>query len=157
MRFWRALRDRPDELGAAISTTPYSRAEWHMCREQHDAVDDVEAARRSWSGSTSRSAARAPAAHRRRPGLTAAAAPAGVRADLPDKLAADRLAGVALEHRPNRTSAPSPMQSRGARRSERKSNRPERRKRVLVIGRRRSYRSFREGRAAPLMSTHSSS
>jgi DNA adenine methylase len=46
MRFWRALRDRPDELAAAIATTPYSRAEWNMCREQPDAVDDVEAARR---------------------------------------------------------------------------------------------------------------
>jgi site-specific DNA-adenine methylase len=44
MRFWRALRDRPDELAAAVSTTPYSREEWQMSREPAD--DDVEAARR---------------------------------------------------------------------------------------------------------------
>ena len=32
MRFWRALRDRPDELAAAIATTPHSRGEWALCR-----------------------------------------------------------------------------------------------------------------------------
>jgi hypothetical protein len=49
---------------------------------------------------------------------------AGVWANLPDKLAAaaDRLAGVALEHRPNRTSAPSPLRSRAARRREGESD-----------------------------------
>ena len=46
MRFWRALRDRPDELVAAIAATPYSREEWNLCRERPDDDDDVEAARR---------------------------------------------------------------------------------------------------------------
>lgn len=45
MRFWRALRDRPDELASAVATTPYGRQEWREARD-HDAEDDVEAARR---------------------------------------------------------------------------------------------------------------
>jgi DNA adenine methylase len=45
MRFWRALRDRPDELAAAVASTPYGRDEWRAARD-HDAQDDVEAARR---------------------------------------------------------------------------------------------------------------
>jgi DNA adenine methylase len=44
MRFWRALRERPDELAAAVAVTPYGRAEWEASREPAD--DDVEAARR---------------------------------------------------------------------------------------------------------------
>lgn len=44
MRFWRALRDRPDELASAVAATPYGRAEWEASREP--AEDDVEAARR---------------------------------------------------------------------------------------------------------------
>lgn len=45
MRFWRALRERPDELAAAVAATPYGRQEWRDSRA-HDAEDDVEAARR---------------------------------------------------------------------------------------------------------------
>lgn len=45
MRFWRALRDRPEELAAAVAATPYGRQEWREARD-HDAEDDVEAARR---------------------------------------------------------------------------------------------------------------
>jgi DNA adenine methylase len=45
MRFWRALRERPDELAAAVAGTPYARAEWRASRD-HDVDDDVEAARR---------------------------------------------------------------------------------------------------------------
>lgn len=44
VRFWRALRGRPDELAASVAATPYSRAEWEICDEPSD--DDVEAARR---------------------------------------------------------------------------------------------------------------
>lgn len=44
MGFWRALRDRPDELASAVAATPYGRAEWEASREPAD--DDVEAARR---------------------------------------------------------------------------------------------------------------
>ncbi len=44
VRFWRALRERPDELAAAAAATPYSRAEWEACADPAD--DDVEAARR---------------------------------------------------------------------------------------------------------------
>jgi DNA adenine methylase len=45
MRFWRALRDRPEELAAAVAATPYGRAEWRASRDL-DSEDDVEAARR---------------------------------------------------------------------------------------------------------------
>jgi DNA adenine methylase len=44
MGFWRALRDRPEELASAVAATPYGRAEWEASREPAD--DDVEAARR---------------------------------------------------------------------------------------------------------------
>lgn len=44
MRFWRALRDRPNELAAAVAGTPYSRQEWRDSAGPCD--DDVEAARR---------------------------------------------------------------------------------------------------------------
>lgn len=46
MRFWRALRDRPEDLAAVVRATPYSRAEWEGCRAEPDHPDDVEAARR---------------------------------------------------------------------------------------------------------------
>lgn len=45
MRFWRALRERPDELAAAVAATPYGRQEWRDSRD-HEVEDDVEAARR---------------------------------------------------------------------------------------------------------------
>jgi DNA adenine methylase len=45
MRFWRALRDHPEELAEAVAATPYGREEWKSSRD-HDAEDDVEAARR---------------------------------------------------------------------------------------------------------------
>jgi DNA adenine methylase len=108
----------PDELAAAIATTPYSREEWALCRARPDAVDDVEAARRFlvWidqSFSREGTGWSPPPVRFDRRGRWQA----GVWANLPDKLAAaaDRLAGVALEHRPNRTSAPSPTRSRDAR------------------------------------------
>lgn len=44
MRFWRALRDRPEELAAAVAATSYGRGEWEACCEPAD--NDVEAARR---------------------------------------------------------------------------------------------------------------
>jgi DNA adenine methylase len=44
MAFWRALRDRPEELASAVSLTPYSRTEWQASRDP--AGDDIEAARR---------------------------------------------------------------------------------------------------------------
>lgn len=44
MRFWRALREQPDELAAAVAATPYGRAEWESSCEPAD--DDLEAARR---------------------------------------------------------------------------------------------------------------
>jgi DNA adenine methylase len=40
--FWRAVRDRPDELAAAVELTPYSREEHQDCRNRLDeAGDDV--------------------------------------------------------------------------------------------------------------------
>ena len=101
MRFWRALRDRRDELVAAIAATPYSREEWNLCRERPDADDDIEAARRFlvWidqSFSREGTGWSPPSILFDRRGRWQA----GVWANLPGKLAAaaHRLAGVALEH-----------------------------------------------------------
>ncbi len=97
MRFWRALRDRPDELAAAVAMTPYSRDEWALSREP--AEDDVEAARRllvnvDQSFAQSRGSWRPgqlTGCGRWRP---------GVWQNLPPRLvlAAQRLHGVSLEH-----------------------------------------------------------
>lgn len=58
MGFWRALRDRPEELASAVAATPYGRAEWEASREP--AADDVEAARRLLVNVASLSPARVP-------------------------------------------------------------------------------------------------
>jgi DNA adenine methylase len=100
IRFWRALRDRPDELAAVIASTPYSRAEWQACRSCLDAEDDVEAARRflvwvdqSFSREGTGCSPTSVLFDRR------GRRQAGVWANLPDTLtaAASRLAAVALE------------------------------------------------------------
>lgn len=44
MRFWKVLRERPDDLAEAVALTPYAREEWKASREEID--DDLEAARR---------------------------------------------------------------------------------------------------------------
>ncbi len=100
MRFWRALRDQPDELVRAIAATPYSRAEWEECKADPDAESDVEAARRflvhtDQSFSREGTGWSPPSILFDRRGRWQA----GVWQNLPDKLAAaaDRLAGVALE------------------------------------------------------------
>ena len=46
--FWRSLRDHPEELIRACSLTPSSRAEYELCADRSDALDDVERARRVW-------------------------------------------------------------------------------------------------------------
>jgi DNA adenine methylase len=43
-RFWRALRDRPNDLALVVEATPYGRGEWDDA--EAPASDDVEAARR---------------------------------------------------------------------------------------------------------------
>ena len=43
VRFWRALRDHPEELAAAIAATPYSREEWRVALDC-DVAGDIEAA-----------------------------------------------------------------------------------------------------------------
>lgn len=99
-RFWRALRDRPEELASAVSLTPYGRAEWNGADQDTD--DDVEAARRllvrieQSFGRTSTSWARPsliPDFRARWQGVT--------WQNLPDRLlaAVDRLRGVVLEDR----------------------------------------------------------
>lgn len=101
MRFWRALRDSPDELARAIALTPYSRSEWEDCKASPDPDDDVEAARRFlvWvdqSFSREGTGWSPPSILFDRRGRWQA----GVWENLPDKLvaAAQRLAGVALEN-----------------------------------------------------------
>lgn len=100
MRFWRALRERPDELAAAVAATPYSRQEWRESRDQDDVEDDVEAARRflaeiDQSFSRSRESWSVPCIGRGRGRWQP-----GSWSNLPDRLlaAVDRLRGVALEH-----------------------------------------------------------
>ncbi len=99
MRFWRALRDRPDELAAAVAATPYGRSEWRASRDE-DASDDVEAARRllvnvDQSFSRSRQGWSVPCL-----GDGRGRWQPGSWENLPPKLlaAAERLQGVALEH-----------------------------------------------------------
>lgn len=48
MRFWRVLRDRPDDLERACSLTPHSRAERELAYEFPDDLDELEVARRVW-------------------------------------------------------------------------------------------------------------
>lgn len=99
MRFWRVLRDRPDELAAAVAATPYSRAEWQASRGEVE--DDLEAARRllvevDQSFSRSRESWSIPCV-----GDGRGRWQPGSWGNLPPKIlsAATRLQGVALEHR----------------------------------------------------------
>ena len=98
MRFWRALRERPDDLAAAVAATPYGRAEWKASRAP--AEDDVEAARRllveiDQSFSRSRESWSLPSI-----GAGRGRWQPGTWANLPPKIiaAAERLRGVCLEH-----------------------------------------------------------
>lgn len=98
MRFWRALRDRPEELAAAVAATPYGREEWRASRNG-DADDDVEAARRllvnvDQSFSRERHSWAVPSV-----GAARHSWQPSTWANLPLKIiaAADRLKGVALE------------------------------------------------------------
>lgn len=102
MRFWRALRDHPEDLARAVALTPYSRAEWRACRYATDeAGSDVEAARRliveiDQSFSREGTGWSPPSILFDRRGRWQA----GVWQNLPDKLiaGAQRLSGVALEN-----------------------------------------------------------
>lgn len=98
VRFWRALRERPEDLAAAVAATPYARQEWRDSRELAD--DDVECARRllveiDQSFSRSRSSWSVPCI-----GGGRGRWQPGTWANLPEKIlaAVDRLRGVALEH-----------------------------------------------------------
>ena len=101
MRFWRALRDRPDELAAAVAATPYGREEWRASRDgEGGGMTDVEAARRllvnvDQSFSRSRQSWSVPCI-----GDGRGRWQPGSWENLPPKLlsAAQRLRGVALEH-----------------------------------------------------------
>lgn len=100
-RFWRAVRDRPDELAAVVAATPYGREEWRACRHAiGDTTDDVEAARRllvsiDQSFSRSRRSWSVPCIGENRGRWQP-----GTWENLPPKVlaAAGRLQGVALEH-----------------------------------------------------------
>jgi DNA adenine methylase len=99
MRFWRALRERPEELAAAVAMTPDGRAEWQASLDG-DVDDDVEAARRllvncDQSFSRSRKSWSPPSMHKDRRGRWQP----GTWANLPAKIlaAAERLSGVCLD------------------------------------------------------------
>lgn len=96
--FWRVVRDRPDELAAAIYATPYGRLEWRASRDATS--DDLEAARRllvniDQSFSRSRQSWSLPSI-----GDGRGRWQPGTWTNLPEKIvaAAERLRGVALEH-----------------------------------------------------------
>lgn len=98
MAFWRALRDRPDELASAVALTPYGRAEWEASREHAD--DEIEAARRllvniDMSFSRSRSSWSPPSMLKERKGRWQPR----TWQDLPRRItiAAERLRNVCLE------------------------------------------------------------
>jgi DNA adenine methylase len=99
MRFWRALRERPEELAAAVALTPYGRSEWQASSDS-DIDDDVEAARRflvnvDQSFSRGRKSWSPPSLLRDRRGRWQP----GTWGNLPAKIrvAAERLSGVCLE------------------------------------------------------------
>lgn len=53
MRFWRVLRERPEDLASTCALTPHSRAEFRRCSEWMRGADrqelpDLEVARRIW-------------------------------------------------------------------------------------------------------------
>lgn len=103
--FFRLLRDRPEELAAALALTPYSRDELRHCARDDEALDDVERARRfavaCWQ-------TRGGGQGRRYPGWrfdmygAANKSLAGTWATLPDRIrdVAQRFARVAIENRP---------------------------------------------------------
>jgi hypothetical protein len=100
VRFWRVPRERLDELAHAVALAPYSRVEWNDCKDNPDAVDDLEAARRfrvSVDQAFSREGTgwSPPSIAFDRRGRWQA----GVWQNIPAKLtaAAERLSGVALE------------------------------------------------------------
>jgi DNA adenine methylase len=97
--FWRALRDRPEELASAVAMTPYGRAEW--ADSKISATDDVEAARRllvnvDQSFSRSRDNWSPPSLLKDRKGRWQP----GTWANLPDRIrvAASRLTNVCVEN-----------------------------------------------------------
>ena len=97
MRFWKVIREQPNELAAAVATTPYSREEWKTSDEPTD--DPVEGARRfltriDQSFSRSRESWSVPCIGKGRGRWQPA-----TWENLPPKIlaAADRLQGVALE------------------------------------------------------------
>lgn len=101
VRFWRVLRDRPEDLATAVANSPYSREEWRECRYGPEPADDLEAARRfiitiDQSFSREGTGWSPPSVLFDRRGRWQS----GVWQNLPDKLAAaaHRLSGVALEH-----------------------------------------------------------
>lgn len=101
VRFWQVVRERPEDLAAAVAATPYSRAEWGAARAAREDPldDDVEAARLllveiDQSFSRSRSSWSAPCI-----GDGRGRWQPGTWENLPPKLlaAVHRLRGVALE------------------------------------------------------------
>lgn len=100
MAFWRALRDHPEELAAAVAATPYGRREWRESRPDVEDESDVEKARRllvnvDQSFSRSRQSWSVPCV-----GDGRGRWQPGSWENLPLKLlvAVERLRGVALEH-----------------------------------------------------------
>jgi DNA adenine methylase len=99
VRFWRVLRERPNELADAVAATPYSRSEWKASGQE--STDDLESARRllvsvDQSFSRSRRSWSPPCI-----GDGRGRWQPGTWANLPPKIvaAAERLRGVALEQR----------------------------------------------------------
>ncbi len=104
VNFWRALRERPEDLARVCALTPHSRAEWEACADFDGAPDDLERARRVWVRLTQGRSARL-----RRMGWRHYVDPAGCSVGMPGYLdgyvdrmapAVERLKNVTLECRP---------------------------------------------------------
>ena len=103
--FFRVLRDRPGELAAAISLTPYARDELAVCADVDGATDELELARRlavaCWQTRGGPMDRRHPAWRFDMNGATNKSL-AGTWAQLPDRIraTAQRFVGVAIENLP---------------------------------------------------------
>lgn len=100
VNFFRVLRERPDELLAALELTPMALDEFADCQRDQETGDDVERARRlfvaSWQGINGTVAAGAVRGFRRTPDRDVARSVVGAAANL--RTVAERLRGVTIDN-----------------------------------------------------------
>lgn len=103
---FRCLRDRPEDLARVVGLTPYARTEWRECRGDADVADELERARRflveGWQSHGARTGSRSGWRRDGKDNGRRGRSFAQEWADLPARImvAAERLRGVHIEHRP---------------------------------------------------------